>query len=100
MSGRVHGPRYATIASVSSAAWERFRCAGRSNRRAHAAASSRPARNAQPPATYSSTIPLAHQAQRVLDPLRVVVCSIGKLRDRKRRRGDDEQRLERPRELV
>ncbi len=57
-SGREHGPRYATIASVSSDACERFRCAGFSKSRAHAVAASRDERNAQPPATFSSTIPL------------------------------------------
>src|SRR5215213_3306288 len=46
------------IASVSSAALERPRSAGRSNSRAHASAASRAARNAQPPATRSRTIPL------------------------------------------
>ena len=43
---------------------------------------------------------LAHEAQRVLDPPRVVVCGFGKLLDRERRGGDDEQRLDRPGEPV
>ena len=58
ISGRLTGPRYATIASVSSAACESPRSTGRSNSRPHASAASREARNAQPPATCSSTIPL------------------------------------------
>src|SRR5947207_12254216 len=43
---------------------------------------------------------LAHEAQRVLDPPRVVVCGFGKLLDGERRRSDDEQRLDRPCEPV
>ena len=58
ISGRLHGPRYATTASVSRAACDNPRCTGRSTSRAHASAASRAARNAQPPATCSSTMPL------------------------------------------
>src|SRR5437764_396854 len=58
ISGRLTGPRYATIASVSRAAGESPRSAGRSNSRPHASAASRDARKAQPPATCSRTIPL------------------------------------------
>ena len=46
MSGRVHGPKYATIASVSIAAAERPRSTGRSNKRAQASAASRDAAEA------------------------------------------------------
>ena len=58
ISGRLTGPMYATTASVSIAACERPRATGRSKRREHASAASWAARNAQPPATGSRTIPL------------------------------------------
>src|SRR5581483_3938236 len=45
-------------------------------------------------------IALADEPDRGFDPLRVVVRSRRQLVDRERRRRDDEQRLERPRELV
>src|SRR5262249_49635120 len=42
----------------------------------------------------------AHETERILDPLRVVVGCGSELLDRERRRSHYEQRLERPRELV
>src|SRR5918994_3666162 len=49
-------------ASVSSAAAESPRSTGRSKSRPHASAASREARKAQPPATFSSTIPPAFRS--------------------------------------
>ena len=107
ISGRDTGPRYATIASVSSAACESPRSTGRSNSRAHASAASRDAPNAQPPATCCSTIPLRpslyrspSSPQRRLDPLDVVVRPRRQLLEGQRLRGDDEQRLDRSGERV
>src|SRR5581483_10873838 len=45
-------------------------------------------------------VALAHQTQRRLDPLRVVLGRLGQLLHRQRRRGDDEERLHRAGELV
>src|SRR5581483_11177047 len=45
-------------------------------------------------------VALAQEPQRRLDPLRVVGGRLGQLGGRERRRRDDEQRLDRPRERV
>ena len=45
-------------------------------------------------------VAVGEQAERELDPLGVVVRRLGELVDRERRGGDDEQRLDRPGELV
>ena len=84
---------------------------GRARPASRTAARTRPtppreARNAQPPATCSSTIPLRssrepllEDRERLLDLRRIRLGGRGELVDRQRLRGDHEQRLERPCEL-
>jgi len=92
ISGREHGPRYATIANVSSEACDRFRCAG-FRRAAHTpppprAPSGMPSRLRHARARSHSAlgVPLAHEPERRLDPFGVVVCSLRELLDGQRRR--------------
>src|SRR6476659_274352 len=98
-SGREHGPRYATIASVSSAAWESPRSTGRSKRRARVG---RVATRAEGVATRDlledDSAPtlaeaLPEEAEGRLDPFGVVVRGLGQLLHGEWGRRDDEQRL-------
>jgi len=97
ISGREHGPRYATTASVSSAACESPRSAGRSCSRAHAAAAGDVLEH-DPAAALA--IAVDEQLERRFDRHRGLVRRVRELLDRERRRGDHEQRLDRLRERV
>ena len=107
MSGREHGPRYATIASVSKRSLRqvplrRLLEEPRARLRRLARRPERPAARdmLQHDPAAPLGVALAHEPERRLDPLHVVVRGLRELLDRQRRRRDDEQRLERAGELV